>query len=631
MLISVNNATFSYGDNLIFENVDFAINEGERVGLIGANGEGKTTLIKLISGELFADSGDIIIKNGIRIGYLEQNGGYSSGNTVYNEMLEVFKVELAAIEKLEKLSRQLSACEYLTPEYARLSAQLESLNGFIASKDCYNVEVKIKTVLNGMGFIDRYEQSIETMSGGEKTRLKLARLLLEQPDLLILDEPTNHLDIATLFWLEDYLTAFKGAVLAVSHDRYFLDKITQKILEIENKKLLSFSGNYSKYKILKAERQARLLKEYEAQQVEIAKLQDYVDRNIVRATTARSALSRVNKLERMEILEKPYTPKYSVNFKFDYEYPPYENVLKIEGLNLEIGGKRLISGGQLNIRRGEKVALVGENGTGKSTLLKAIFGGGNHSIDLGRFVKLAYYDQEGANLNADNTVIAELWERHTGLTQTEVRSALARCGLFEEDMQKPVRALSGGERAKLALCVLERERGNVLLLDEPTNHLDLTARESLEKALAEFDGTLIFVSHDRYFLEALAQRVVEISNFSLNTYDCGYAEYTQRKSIESEQKLREGEAQKLAERQEQRQCGFRSKKERAAEAQKKLRIKKLEEDISSLESEENQLNEMLTVPEIVCDYKKTGEISERLAAIKLQLDALYNEYESVIE
>ncbi len=285
----------------------------------------------------------------------------------------------------------------------------------------------------------------------------------------------------------------------------------------------------------------------------------------------------------------------------------------------------------MNIRRGEKVALVGENGTGKSTLLKAIFGGGSHSIDLGRFVKLAYYDQEGANLNAENTVIAELWERHTGLTQTEVRSALARCGLFEEDMQKPVKALSGGERAKLALCVLESERGNVLLLDEPTNHLDLIARESLEKALAKFDGTLIFVSHDRYFLDALAQKVVEISNFSLNTYDCGYAEYTQRKRIESDKKLREEEAQKLADREEQRQCGFRSKKERAAEAQKKLRIKKLEEDISALESEENQLNEMLTVPEIVCDYKKTSEISERLAAIKLQLDALYNEYESMIE
>ncbi|MDE6585115.1 MAG: ATP-binding cassette domain-containing protein, partial [Clostridia bacterium] len=280
MLINVDNASFSYGDNLIFEDVCFTVNEGERIGLIGANGEGKTTLIKLILGELYPDAGTVVKKNGIRIGYLEQNGGYAGGNTVYSEMLNIFFAELSAVGKLEKLSAELARVSPDTAEYKTLSSQLENLNGYIAAHDCYNVEVKIKTVLNGMGFADKYNQTVDTMSGGEKTRLKLARLLLEQPDLLILDEPTNHLDIATLFWLEEYLSTFKGAILTVSHDRYFLDKTTSRILEIENKKLLSFSGNYSKYKVLKAERNARMLKEYEAQQEERAKLQDYVDRNI---------------------------------------------------------------------------------------------------------------------------------------------------------------------------------------------------------------------------------------------------------------------------------------------------------------------------------------------------------------
>lgn len=631
MLITFDNAAFSYGDNLIFHDVNFAVNEGERVGLIGANGEGKTTLIRLITGELYPESGKVIKKNGARIGYLEQNGGYKSGNTVYKEMLEVFKDELSAVEKLETLSQKLAQTGYDTPEYAVLSAQIESLNGYIASHDCYNAEVKIKTVLNGMGFEKNYNQIVDTMSGGEKTRLKLARLLLEQPDLLILDEPTNHLDITTLFWLEDYLSTFKGAILTVSHDRYFLDKICTRILELENKKLLSFTGNYSKYKVLKADLNARLLKEYEAQQEERARLQDYVDRNIVRATTAKSALSRVNRLERMEILEKPYVPKSAPHFHFTTEIKPYENVLKINNLNLEIDGKTLICGGQAEIKRGEKVALVGENGTGKTTLLKRILKGGEPSIEVGRFVKFAYYDQEGGNLDGENTVMAELWDRHLGLTQTEVRSALARCGLFEEDMQKPVKSLSGGERAKLALCILESERGNVLLLDEPTNHLDLPARESLEKALNEFDGTLIFVSHDRYFIAALAQKVLEIENKKLNSYEGGYENYNQQKSAEREKLRREAEEELIQKRNAERQSSYRSKRERAEEAEKKAKIKQTEGQISALEERESEINGLLADPAIAADYKKVNELLSELQSIKLQLDFLYSEYDKLLQ
>ncbi|MDE6075604.1 MAG: ATP-binding cassette domain-containing protein, partial [Clostridia bacterium] len=329
MLINFSSVGFGYGDNLIFSQVSFAVNEGERVGLVGENGAGKTTLIKLLLGELFPDEGEIIKKNGIRIGYLEQNGGYDSANTVYGEMREVFKEELAAVEKLAALSAELAACEYGGKEYSVLTQKIDALEKFVASRDCYNVDVKIKTVLGGMGFSEFFDRQIDTMSGGEKTRLKLARLLLESPDLLALDEPTNHLDVKTLYWLEDYLQSFKGAVFVVSHDRYFLDRITGKIAEIENKRLTAYSGNYSKYKILKAQAYERALKEYEKQQEEIKKLQTYVDKNIVRATTAKSAQSRVKQLERMDVLEKPFTPPGPPRFNFTFTQEPGKEVVNI--------------------------------------------------------------------------------------------------------------------------------------------------------------------------------------------------------------------------------------------------------------------------------------------------------------
>lgn len=618
MLVTLDSVAFGYGGNLIFEKVSFALNEGERVGLIGANGEGKTTLIKLILGEIECESGSILRKNGLKIGYLEQNGGYSSGNTVYAEMRAIFGEELAAVEKLSALSAELAVAE--GHEYEVLSAKLESLNKYITAHDCFDVDVKIKSVLNGMGFKDAYDRVIDTMSGGEKTRLKLARLLLEAPDLLILDEPTNHLDITTLFWLEEYLQSFKGAVFVVSHDRYFLDKTVGRILEIENKRLTSFSGNYSKYKILKAELYERRLKEYEAQQEERAKLQDYVDRNIVRATTAKSAQSRVKQLERMEILEKPYIPAKPPVFRFTYEVQPYERVLEIKSLDLERGGKKLIENCSLVVKRGDKLALVGENGTGKSSLLKEIISG-NPAVTAGRFVRFAYYDQETANLNGENTVLAELWERHVGYTQTEARSALARCGLFAEDMDKPVKALSGGERAKLALCILECEHGNVLLMDEPTNHLDLPAREALESALKNFSGTLVFVSHDRYFISALAESIAEIEGGKLNYYDCGYGEFTEsKKSAEPAEQPEKRE----------RSGGYRSRKERAEEEKQKQLIKKLEAEISALEGEEAEINEKLSDPEISADYVRVNELLQKLESIRTQTELLYKRYEEVI-
>lgn len=630
MLITFNSVNFSYIGDPILSDINFTLNEGERVGLIGENGAGKTTLLKLITGDLAPESGAVQKKNGISVGFLAQTGGFESDGTVYSEMLGAVKPQLDALSRLAELSQRLSAAEYGSAEYREISSRYESLEKYIAAHDCYNAEVRVKTVLGGMGFAGLYEQKVSTMSGGEKTRLKLARLLLEEPDLLILDEPTNHLDIKTLFWLEDYLASFRGAVLIVSHDRYFLDRVTSRILEIENKKLCSYPGNYTKYKVLKAERIALELKEYERQQEERARLQDYVDRNIVRATTAKSAQSRVKQLERMEILEKPYTPPSPPRFKFVFPVNTAETVLEVKNLDLEAGGKRLFSGGNMVITRGKKLAVVGENGTGKSTFLKLIARGGNERCVLGRFVRTAYYDQENLNLNPENTVLSEMWERHVTSSQTDIRSELARCGLSAEDMHKKVGELSGGERAKLALCVTEAEEGNVLLLDEPTNHLDLPARESLEAALKSFEGTVIFVSHDRYFISALSDCVAEIEDGKLNFVNGGYESFREAKSQQAKKLEEEREKIAQAEYSERRKESYRSKKDRAAEAAVKGRIKAIEAALSSNEAEEADIQAQLADPAVTADYREVERLCARLDSLKEEQEKLYSEYAELI-
>ena len=630
MLITFNSVNFSYIGDPILSDINFTLNEGERVGLIGENGAGKTTLLKLITGDLSPESGAVQKKNGISVGFLAQTGGFESEGTVYSEMLGAVKPQLDALSRLAELSQRLSAAEYGSAEYRGISSRYESLEKYIAAHDCYNAEVRVKTVLGGMGFAGLYEQKVSTMSGGEKTRLKLARLLLEEPDLLILDEPTNHLDIKTLFWLEDYLASFRGAVLIVSHDRYFLDRVTSRILEIENKKLCSYPGNYTKYKVLKAERIALEPKEYERQQEERARLQDYVDRNIVRATTAKSAQSRVKQLERMEILEKPYTPPAPPRFKFVFPVNTAETVLEVKNLDLEAGGKRLFSGGNMVITRGKKLAVVGENGTGKSTFLKLIARGGNERCVLGRFVRTAYYDQENLNLNPENTVLSEMWERHVTSSQTDIRSELARCGLSAEDMYKKVGELSGGERAKLALCVTEAEEGNVLLLDEPTNHLDLPARESLEAALKSFEGTVIFVSHDRYFISALSDCVAEIEDGKLNFVNGGYESFREAKSQQAKKLEEEREKIAQAEYSERRKESYRSKKDRAAEAAVKGRIKAIEAALSSNEAEEADIQAQLADPSVTADYREVERLCARLDSLKEEQEKLYSEYAELI-
>ncbi len=632
MLVSFENVSFGFCGNSLLENISFTLSEGERVGLIGANGEGKTTLLRLILSELDAESGSLFKKNGIRIGYLQQNGGYDSDNTVWEEMRSIFNEDIKAVQDLRLIEEKIATTNESTDEYRTLAARYEALNKKIAARDSYHYEIRIKTVLNGMGFGNCYEQKISTMSGGEKTRLKLCRLLLEDPELLILDEPTNHLDIKTLFWLEEYLSSYKGAILTVSHDRYFLDKLVKQIYEIENKKLLVFKGNYTKYKLLKAERNAHLLKEYEKQQVERAKLQEYVDKNLVRASTTKSAQSRRHKLEIMELAEKPVAPPTPPRFFFTYADKPYEKVLGIEGLRLTAGEKVLLEKLDFEMTRGEKCAVVGDNGTGKSTLVKEIVKGKNPAVKLGRFVKIACYDQENANLDPNNSVLQELWGRHVLWDQTKVRNILAQVKLDAEDMDKKVRMLSGGERAKLALAVFECENGNFLVLDEPTNHLDLAARESLEEALKAFDGTVLFVSHDRYFIQAIAGKILELENGKGEVFNGSYDEYNAYKT-----QLKESVA--TAEKCVQpipapsvssSTPSYRSKEERAAQAKQRDRIKQIEKEISALEAENDTISEELSSPQVAGDFTLLTQKCARLEEIKTKLDLLYEEYETFL-
>ena len=630
MLIACENVRFGYDDKIILDDVCFTLSEGERVGLIGPNGEGKTTLIRLLAGALEPDAGKIVKKSGLRIGWLEQNGGLESDKTVYAEMQSVFAPVYKAMDEQRGIGARLAQVEEGSREAQALAARYEQLEKQIAAADGYNAEVRIRTVLGGMGFADRLEQRICTMSGGEKTRLKLCRLLLEQPEILFLDEPTNHLDVSTMYWLEEYLKSYRGAIFTVSHDRFFLDAAVGKILELENCRVRAFRGNYSKYKILKAELYEHELKEYEKQQEEIAALQDYVARNIVRATTAKSAQSRVKKLESMERLEKPLPPPRPPKFAFAADERSEERTLSVEGLTLTAGGRTLLQNANFSLRRGEKAAVVGENGAGKSTLIRAIVQGNDPAVRVGRFTKIGYYDQENADIDPAETVLGALWHRHTYMSQTQARSMLAQAKLCEDDIEKPVSSLSGGERAKLALVLLEAQRANLLILDEPTNHLDLQARESLEAALRAFEGTLLFVSHDRYFIQNIAGRIIELANGELTCYPCDYEAYTAQKRAADQAAEAQAKAEKQEARAAQKDASHRTKAERAQEAKRKQQAKQTEEKIAALEEEAAALTEAIGTPAVAADYKLLAEKCARLDEVHAALDALYAEYEKLI-
>lgn len=630
MIISLENISKFYNGNQVLKNISLTIEDDDRIGLIGINGCGKSTLLKIITGREEPETqpepnvARIALTKGATIGFLEQNSGLDRNSTVIEEMRSVFSELLEISERLrelEKIMSESSAHDDAAAEYAQKTAYFEANDGYL-------INVNITKVLNGMGFPpETYERVISTLSGGEKTRLALAKLLLENPKLLILDEPTNHLDFTTIMWLEDYLQDYKGALLIVSHDRYFLDKLTTSTCEIERGVLKRCKGNYSAFAVQKRADVARQLKEYEAQQEEIAKLQDFVDRNLVRASTSNMAKSRIKKLETMELIEKPVLYEKSAKIKFEYDLTPPIDLLTVKNIDVSVGSgadrKTLVDSLSFEVKRGEKLGIIGSNGIGKSTLLKIIqrqLPCSHGTIEWTKNVKISYFDQESARLDPCKTVMDEVHSRYRTMSDREIRSLLGCVRITGENVFKQVGVISGGERAKLCFAIMMLERGNVLILDEPTNHLDIDTKEVLEQALCEFDGTIIFVSHDRYLLNKLASRIIEITENSVESYNGGFDGYlaVKRERNAAEQQAADREKQEKAKRiaEEKNVKAYRSKEQRAADAKKRNRIKELEAEIARLEGEMEVIQQELANPDVCADYQLMQEKCASLEDMK---------------
>lgn len=639
MLLNVEHLYKYFNGQALLKDINFTVEDREAVGLIGINGCGKSTLLNIITGSEGYDKtpeglGSVNIAGKASIGFLRQNSGLNSELTIGEEMKNAFAPLLETLDKMKVLEKKMADggdIDSISHEYAELSSYFEARDG-------YRIDVKIKQVLNGMGFGSTpTDRVISTLSGGEKTRLALAKLLLEEPNLLILDEPTNHLDFETLMWLEDYLKGYKGAIIIVSHDRYFLNKVCTRICEIEQGRLTSYRGDYSSYLVQKKMNSERQLKEYEAQQKEIAKLEDYVAKNLVRASTSKMAKSRQHMLDRIERIDKPLMYSKPPKIKLEYDIEPTKDIVRVVDCPLVVGEgadkKELIKSLTMNVRRGEHVAIIGANGIGKTSILKLIQGiipheGGN--ISWGGNVKISYFEQEHAILDPHKTVLEEIMDRYPRLSEQQARSVLGAVLLTGENVFKHISVLSGGERAKLCFAIMALNRGNVLVLDEPTNHLDLSTKEVLEDALAKFGGTIILVSHDRYLLNKVASRIIEIKHDEVNSYEGNFDAYSEavnaarQLKMQSEAEIKRAEEEKAYKENKAKQ--YHSKEQRAADAQKRNRIRELEKEIEDTEVLIFELENAISDPEIASDYSKMSEKCKELEKAKTALDQKMDEW-----
>jgi ATP-binding cassette subfamily F protein 3 len=634
MIITLENISKNYAGEQVLNNVALSIEDNDRIGLIGINGCGKSTLLRIISGEENPDTQPEpnppkIFKGNAercRIGFLAQNSGLDGSSTIIDEMKSVFSELLKISQRLEEI-RNNNQTEQCAEEYSKKTAYFESNEGYL-------IDVKIEKILRGMGFPPELnERVVSTLSGGERTRLALAKLLLENPALLILDEPTNHLDFDTVIWLEDYLKDYKGALLIVSHDRYFLDKLVTCVCEIERGALRRFKGNYTAFVPQKEMLIEQQMNAYEAQQLEIAKLKDYIARNKVRASTSNMAQSRVKQLEKIEAnpLHKPIIGNKSANIRFEYDREPPKELLKVEGVDLTVGEDiELVNSLSFDVRKGERLAIVGANGSGKSTLLKVLQRKHPHThgtIEWAENVKISYFEQTNtAIFDANDTVMNAVHKLYPRLTELEVRSLLGGVRLTGDDVYKRVSDLSGGEKAKLRFAIMTLERGNVLILDEPTNHLDIATRDVLETALDSYTGTIIFVSHDRYLLNKLATRVLEVSVNFFNVFS-DFSEYINSRKIIPEAT----EAKPKASNTSSSSNTYRTKEQRAIETQKRVKVKKLETEIEGLELLISDLQKDLENPEIASNHELLQEKCELFEASKLRLNEVTDEYLMTIE
>lgn len=651
MLLQVSGIVKRYGVDPILDGVNLQILERERIGLVGVNGAGKSTLLKIIAGEMSYDEGQIFRSKETTLGYLAQNSGLQSERTIWEEMINVFAHLTQAEAELRQMELDIADPAQMEDEkkYADLLERYARKSDWFKDQGGYAMETRIRSILHGMGFGEfSPDTPISTLSGGQKTRLALARILLQAPDLLMLDEPTNYLDIPTLTWLEDYLRGYSGALLVVSHDRYFLDRLVTNIVEIERHRSKKYTGNYSRYMELKAAEYESQMKQYEKQQDEIAKLEDFVQKNIVRASTTKRAQSRRKALEKMERLDKPMGELKKAHFSFETAVMSGKEVLQVDGLSAAYDeASPLFRNVSFDLRRGETVALIGPNGIGKSTMLKCLTGSlrpVSGKINWGTKVQIGYYDQEQTGLTPTNTVLEEVWSAYPHMEESRIRTVLGNFLFSGDDVLKRISSLSGGEKARVSLSKLMLKEANMLILDEPTNHLDLFSKEVLESALIDYEGTLLFISHDRYFLNKMAERIVELHPNGTEHYLGNYDDYVEKKQ-ELEDIAREAaEAQsaqasaKKASRPESRaavsedsgaasfEAGKQAKRE---ERNRQRKQEALEKQITELETEIAGLEAEMALPEVYQDYMKLQELQARTDDLKTQLAEAYEEWEAL--
>lgn len=632
ILLQTNNISKYFGIKQILKNITISIQDHEKIGLVGVNGAGKSTLLKILTAQHSPDGGDIFKQAGLTIGYLAQDSGLDSQKSIYNEMLTVFQHLLDMEYKLRQLEETMGqarlnnplAYQHITEEYAHLSDTFRDLGG-------YSYHSLIRGVLQGLNFSDIDNHTpISSLSGGQKTRLALAKSLLSKPSLLILDEPTNYLDIHSLSWLEQHLQAYAGAVLVVSHDRYFLDKVVNRIIELAYSAAVTYKTNYSGFIDLKAQQQETQLKQFEQQQELIAKTKNFIQRNIVRASTTRRAQSRMKLLEKMELVKAPLN-KQQIHFSFNINRQSGKDVLQTAQLSIGYPNTKLAKNISFSLERGESLALLGPNGIGKSTLLKTIIGQlspieGN--IRLGTNVSIGYYAQQQEILSPQKTVLDELWDDYRQMDEKDIRTVLGNFLFREDDVYKQVGALSGGERARLSLAKLMLEKANLLILDEPTNHLDIFSREVLESALMDYPGTILFVSHDRYFLNKMASRIIELTPTGVTSYLGNYDYYLEKKAEkDSEQSRLETPVREQPGKQ-----SYLESKELQRQTRKRLRkIEELEQLIAQTEEKISQLEISLANPEISHDYTACLKLSQEIDGKRNQVDTLLEEWMEVTE
>ncbi|WP_419959922.1 ABC-F family ATP-binding cassette domain-containing protein [Psychrobacillus sp. BM2] len=630
IVLQVNQITKSFNGEDILTNVKLEVQDRDRVALVGRNGAGKSTLLKIIAGEMSYDSGEIIMPKNIRLGYLEQHAGLESKLTIWEEMKTIFSHLINSEKELRSLESQMADPSVYedTEAYARVAATYDELQLAFNEAGGYRFESDIRSILHGMQFFpDEYDKPVQALSGGQKTRLALAKMLLSKPDLLILDEPTNHLDIQTLSFLENYLKNYNGAVLIVSHDRYFLDQVVNFVYEVSRHNVARYVGNYSSYLTQKAKNYELDRKKYEKQQEEKAKLEDFVSKNLARASTTKMAQSRRKVIEKTDWMDSPDGDEKSASFGFTIDRPSGNDVLRLEEIAVGYPNKTVSSNISFSVYKQDRIALVGPNGVGKSTLLKTIMkqldaAGGK--IQYGTNVQFGYYDQEQAALTGNKTALQELWDEWPLMNEKDVRTVLGRFLFTGDDVQKTVSTLSGGEKARLALAKLMLLKANTLVLDEPTNHLDLDSKEVLENALLDFPGTIIFVSHDRYFINRIATKVIELASDDATLFLGDYDYYLEKKEEMEEDALENAVVENTVV--TKVNTSTIDKEAKKKERQLRRQLEELESQIPTVDAEIATIEEKLCDPEIFQDHEAVQQLQVELDQLKEKQDDLSNEW-----